>query len=187
MNRLAGFVFIGSLIATQYSIAAQESSGVLYISGGLREGVCKLEMDSEWQQVVIGSISSAVLSKPGDRAEPVDFHIRFRDCARGKGSQRYDDLGTLSWSEYQPVISLTFLAPADVDTPDLFAVRGTSGIGLRITDNDSYSLKPGRRSQPVFLTPGSDEMTFKVAVERTAAPLIEGLYTATVDFRVSYD
>lgn len=190
MSRSTGLLYLSCLagFCAGFPVAAlAEHNGALLISGGLREGACHLEMDSEMQQVAMGSISSARLHRPGDRAEPVSFQIRFRDCVRGKGQQRDEEYGTVMWSEQQPVVNLTFLAPANVDTPDLFAVNGASGIGLRITDKSARTVIPGRRSHPVFLTPGKDQLTFDVAVERTAAPLVVGAYSATADFRVSYD
>lgn len=190
MNGFTGLVSFSSFaaaICAVLSTAAYAESGALRITGGLIEGACQLEMDSAWQQINMGSISSSELSKPGDSAEPVSFQIRFRDCVRSKGSQRDEDYGTLVWSESQPVVSLVFMAPADANTPDLFALRGAAGVGLRITDKSSRTIKPGRRTHPVFLAPGNDELTFNVAVERTAAPLVVGMYSATADFRVSYE
>ncbi|MFP2239774.1 fimbrial protein [Pseudescherichia vulneris] len=189
MGRLTDLRHVGclALFCAGMPATALADNGTLLISGGLREGACQLEMDSALQQVDMGSIASASLRQPGDRAYPVSFQIRFRDCVRGKGQQQDRDYGTLTWSEQQPVVSLTFLAPANADTPSLFAVSGASGIGLRITDINARTVMPARRSHPVFLTPGNDELTFHVAVERTAAPLVVGAYTATADFRVSYD
>ncbi len=167
--------------------SANVHNGALRINGGLTEGACQLEMDSAWQHITLGAISSAELSKPGARSAPVNFQIRFRDCVRGKGMQQDEDYGTQLWSESQPVVNIVFVAPADANTPDLLAVRGAAGVGLRITDKQSRTIKPGRKGHPVFLTPGNDELTFNVAVERTAAPLVVGAYSATADFRVSYE
>lgn len=178
---------LAAILFAFFSGSTNAQEGALRISGGLIEGACQLEMDSALQEIDMGTISSAELVKPGDRAAPVSFQIRFRDCVRGKGHQRDEDYGTLLWSEHQPVVNLMFMAPADMDTPELFAVRGATGIGLRLTDKAARTVQPGRRNHPVFLTPGNDQLTFNVAVERTASPLVVGMYSATADFRVSYE
>jgi hypothetical protein len=74
----------------------------------------------------------------------------------------------------QPIITVGFLAPADSDNPELFALEGTRGIWLRLTDlllSTTSILVSG--ASPSLL-PGNNELTWYVIPERTSAPLVHG-------------
>lgn len=136
------------------------ANGVLEVRGALTESACRLEMDSARQDIWLGDVATGRLAKVGDRGAAVVLELRLRDCLRG---------------------------PADVDNPQLVKAQGVSGLGLRFLDAGGEDVRLGSRGKPLWLTPGSDTLTYQVAPERTAAPLMAGSYRAVVDSSLSYD
>lgn len=165
------------------------TTGVLYVRGTLTESACRLEMDSARQDIRLEDIGTARLSQAGDRSEPVAFSLRLRDCLRSVGGVggRDERTGSLNWALYQPAVTISFSAPADADNPQLVKLMGVSGIGLRLTDIAGRDARLGGRAAPLMLEQGSNVLTYKVAPERTSAPLRAGAYAATIDFRLNYD
>ncbi|MEN4175247.1 fimbrial protein [Serratia marcescens] len=164
------------------------ADGVLHVRGALTESACRLEMDSARQDIRLGDIGTAQLRRAGDRGEPVAFSLRLRDCLRSVGAGTRDErTGSLSWSPYQPAVTIGFSAPADADNPQLVKLVGVSGIGLRVTDAAGRDARLGERGAPLLLEQGNNVLTYKVAPERTPAPLRAGAYAATIDFRLNYD
>lgn len=104
-----------------------------------------------------------------------------------EGASRDERTGNLSWGRQQPVMTMSFLAPADADNPQLVKVQGVSGIGLRLVDSQQRDVRLGSRGTPQFVSPGDEVLVWYVAAERTRAPLQAGAYRATVNFRLSYE
>ncbi|MBH3293421.1 type 1 fimbrial protein [Serratia marcescens] len=163
------------------------ANGVLYIEGALTESACRLEMDSARQDIRLGDVSTGRLAQVGDRGVPVAFELRLRDCLRSPAVSRDERTGALSWAHDQPAVRVAFHAPADADNPQLVKAQGVSGLGLRLLDAQGRDVRLGSRGMPLWLTPGSDVLSYSVAPERTAAPLRAGSYRAMVDFSLSYD
>lgn len=161
--------------------------GELHVFGALTEGACRLDMESQYQEVELGETARSLLDKPGDQGMPVTFHLQLRDCGRTGGRQRDLRQDNLVMDTLQPVLTVSFVAPTDPDFPQLVKVRGVSGIGLRLRDSKHHDIRPGDRGAPQFVTPSNDELVYTVVPERTAAPLSTGRYRATVDFRLNYD
>ncbi|MGG7779871.1 fimbrial protein [Klebsiella aerogenes] len=161
----------------------------LHVTGMLTEAACRLDMTSSFQQVEMGYTATADLAKPGDEAQPVPFQVRLLDCLRTQSSQHDNRTGTLTWSSNQPVISVAFVAPVDVDMPSLIKVAGDeiSGVGLKLMDDHYQTINMGVWNRPQFLDPGQDELTFYVAPVRTHAPLVAGEYQAIANFSLNYE
>lgn len=113
--------------------------------------------------------------------------LRLQDCLRAPANNRDDRSGNLLWSAHQPAVSLSFVAPADADNPQLIAVRGASGVALRMVDTLGRDIRLGSRGAPLMLAVGQDRLDYIVTPERTRAPLQAGAYSAHVDFRLNYD
>ncbi|QGH61591.1 fimbrial protein [Serratia proteamaculans] len=161
--------------------------GELHVFGALTEGACRLDMVSAFQQVELGETANGRLQRVGSQGTPVTFHLQLRDCGRLGGRQRDLRTGSLTWDARQPVMTVSFVAPADPDTPALVQTRGVSGVGLRIRDAKGRDIRLGDRGAPQFVTPANDELVYTVTPERTKAPLTLGHYRAVVDFRLNYD
>lgn len=162
-------------------------SGMLNVLGSMHESPCSLEMTSLHQTVDLESVSTSQLQRPGDQATPKAFQLRFTDCLRTAGRIRNERTGNLTWSAYQPVLSVTFEAPADADDPRLVRVQGITGMGLQLTDALGRDVQLGSRGQPLFLPVGRNTQTWHVRPTRTAAPLTSGAFRAVVDFRLTYE
>lgn len=161
--------------------------GVLHVRGELTESACRLEMASTYQAVWLGNTPTAQLEKVGARGVPVNLQLHLRDCLRGPAANRDQHTGNLLWSAYQPAVSVSFIAPADTDNPELVKVRGTSGLALRMTDERGRDIRLGSRGAPLALAVGQNTLNYRIAPERTRAPLLPGAYAAVVDFQLSYD
>ena len=185
MNVLAGLLlaFAGGAQAED----VEGMNGVLNILGSMHEAPCSLEMNSIHQTVDLGAVSTSQLQRPGDQAKAKAFQLRFQDCQRTAGSIRSERTDNLTWSAYQPVVSVAFVAPADADDPRLVNVRGISGMGLQLTDALGRDVHLGQRGEPLLLPMGSSAMTWHVRPTRTAAPLSSGAFKAVVDFRLNYE
>lgn len=163
------------------------ANGTLYVQGALTESACRLEMSSAYQDIWLGETGTARLEAPGARGTPVAFELRLKDCLRTPASLRDARTGALTWAPNQPAVSVSFRAPADLDNPQLVKAQGVSGVGLRLTDPKGRDVRLGSRGEPLFLTPGQSSLNYRVAPERTKAPLVAGAYRAAVDFQLSYD
>ncbi|WP_338479773.1 fimbrial protein [Pseudomonas trivialis] len=161
--------------------------GMLNILGSMHEAPCSLEMSSIHQTVDLGAVSTSQLQRPGDQAPAKAFQLRFLDCQRSEGSIRSERTGNLTWSAFQPVVSVAFVAPADADDPRLVKVQGISGVGLQLTDALGRDVQLGQRGEPLLLPMGNSTRTWQVRPTRTAAPLSSGAFKAVVDFRLNYE
>lgn len=161
--------------------------GVVHVTGALTEGTCVLDMASEYQEVQLGETATALLRKPGNQGTPVIFHLQLRDCLRTGGWSRDRRTDTLTWDSLQPVVTVSFVAPADADVPSLIGTTGVTGIGLLLQDSRHRVIRLGGREVPQFTSTASDELVYTVTPVRTPSPLTPGSYRATVDFRLNYD
>ncbi|AXU97894.1 fimbrial protein [Erwinia persicina] len=163
------------------------ANGVLNIRGALTESACRLEMSSAYQDVWLGETGTARMATIGAQGTPVAITLHLRDCVRSPANNRDEHNGNLLWAAYQPAVSFTFVAPADADNPQLIAVRGASGVALRMADSLGRDIRLGSRGAPLLLAAGQDSLDYIVTPERTRAPLQAGAYSAHVDFRLNYD
>lgn len=177
------------IVLAMLSTLAQADSDALKIEvrGMMTEGARVPDLVSSWQQVDLGDTSAALLAKPGDRGMPVPIVIHFKYCIRMRGNSLDVKTGTRSWDPVQPVLTVSFIAPADADNPQLVQVTGASGFGLRITDAQQNDIRLGQRGKPQFAMPPRDELIWYVTPERTRAPLVKGPYQASVNFFLEYD
>lgn len=162
-------------------------SGMLNVLGSMHESPCSLDMTSLHQTVELDAVSTSQLQRPGDQATAKAFQLRFTDCLRTADRVRNERTGNLTWSAYQPVLSVTFDAPADTDDPRLVKVQGITGMGLQLTDALGRNVQLGSRGQPLFLPVGRNTQTWRVRPTRTSAPLTSGAFKAVVQFRLNYE
>ncbi len=186
---------LGSLLLLSAGAQAQTpdnwnvegAHGVLNVSGVLTEGACRLDMQSAFQQVQLGTTTANILRTPGSQGTPVAVQLYLRDCLRSGGSQTDVRTGSKTYDRLQPVVSVTFRGVTDADNPDLLKVQGTSGLALRLLDGERRDVRLGSRGVPQYLTPYNSVLTYYVVPERTSAPLVAGAYRAVVNFGLNYD
>ncbi|QDI20299.1 type 1 fimbrial protein [Serratia marcescens] len=164
-----------------------DAQGVLQVRGALTESACRLDMGSARQDIWLGEVGTGQLQQVGDQGEPVNVALRLRDCLRSPAGSHDSRLGAWAWAKHEPAVTVSFSAPADVDNPQLVQVRGASGLALRLLDSNGQDIRLGSRGQPLLLTPGQNFLSYTVRAERTAALLVPGAYSATIDFRLNYD
>jgi len=157
------------------------------VIGSLFESACYLDISSGHQTLDLGDLSTASLEKNGNQGRPVTLQLKLQGCVRSEGGRRDDLLGTLLWSASEPVVTLTFSAVSDPDTPELIKVVGASGFGLRLQDVQGHDLYLGRTAPVWFVTPGESMLTYYVRPERTASPLRPGDFRASLNVNLAYD
>ena len=176
-----------AIVGPAHAEDVEGMNGRLNVTGSMHETPCSLEMTSLHQTIDLGAVSASQLQRPGDQAKPVAFQLRFTDCQRTAGSIRSERTGRLTWSAFQPVLSVAFLAPADDEDSRLVKVQGVTGMGLQLTDALGRDVQLGTRGEPLFLPLGSNTQTWLVQPTRTSAALTSGAYRAVVDFRLNYE
>ena len=134
-------------------------SGLLNVLGAMHESPCSVEMASLHQTVDLDAVSTSQLQRPGDQAPAKAFQLRFTDCQRTAGRVRSERTGNLTWSAYQPVLSVAFSAPADAQDSRLVKVQGVTGMGLLLTDALGRDVQLGSRGEPLFLPVGRNTQT----------------------------
>lgn len=184
---LALMLSAGLAYATPDNWNVEGEHGELHVFGSLTEGACNLDMRSAFQDVDMGNQTTASLGIPGDRGRPVTVTLKLTDCYRTRGQSTDMRLDNRVWDTIQPVVTATFVASADVYNPDLVAVKGAQGFGLRITDFQGRDIRLGDRGVPQMVTPSQDELIYQIIPERTAAPVQSGIWQALVGFRLNYD
>ncbi|WP_312983804.1 fimbrial protein [Atlantibacter sp.] len=177
------FTLVGHACADEKPLV---DTGELYVYGDLRENTCRMEMDSAWQDVDLGSVARADISMVGKAANPVTVKLYLRDCPElGNWGTNITPL-TETVSTLQPPYKARVVAVADESNPDLIKVTGASGIGLRLRDSRGETVKFSRYSDVVLLNPGQNQVTFTIAPERTSAPFAAGPYYAVIHFSMIY-
>jgi type 1 fimbria pilin len=161
--------------------------GVLYVSGLLTQGTCSLEMDSTRQDVSLGVTSTGTLYLPGDRGDASNFQLRLRDCLPVQTDSLDARNGGIAWSERQPIVRVGFNARMDNENPQLIRAQGVSGLGLRLQDDQGRDVRLGDRGAPLWLVPGDNVLTYRIAPERTSATLLPGRYQSLLNFHLSYN
>lgn len=161
--------------------------GQLNVYGVLTENACRLEMESERQDVNLGYQTLDRLQYTGDQGKPVAVYIKLRDCLRTTAGSRNMRDGNKAWSVEQPSMSVSFIATPDENSPSLVKVNGVTGLALRITDKQKQDVPLGGRGKALLLNPGQNTLTYYITPQRTAAPIVSGAYQANVHFYLNYD
>lgn len=191
LTRFAALIMLplvfGSTVRAADNWEVEGANGVLRVQGALTESACRLEMASAWQEIALGEIGTGRLRHLGARGTPIAVHLQLQDCLPGPASNRDRRTGNRLWSPNQPAVSVSFVAPADADNPQLVKVQGAKGLALRLTDSLGRDVRLGSRGAPLWLTPGLNTLTYTVTPERTSAPLVAGAYWVQVNFRLHYD
>lgn len=187
---LGGLVLVlsaGMASATLDNWNVEGEHGELHVFGSLTEGACSLDMRSAYQDVDMGNQTTASLGIEGDRGRPVEVTLKLKECLSTRGESTDVRLGKRTWGILQPVVTATFLAPADLYNPELVAVKGAQGFGLRLTDHHGRDIRLGDRGAPQLVALSQDELVYSITPERTAAPVQPGAWQALLGFRLNYD
>jgi len=174
-------------LATVDSWDIEGENGVLQVTGALSAAACRLDMQSARQEVSMDTTPLSSLKRVGERGTPVAFQLYLRDCMMSGGSQQDRRTAGRVWDQKQPVVTLSFSGNSDMQKPELIQLKGTSGVGLRILDDQNRDIRLGSRGMPLFLSPRNAQLTYYAVPERTSSTLTAGPYQAAADFRLSYE
>ncbi|MFP3524590.1 type 1 fimbrial protein [Pantoea sp. SIMBA_072] len=166
---------------------ADGDTGVLYVGGELTRGACNIDTTSRWQTLQMGYISTGELGLPGQHTHGRAFHLHLRDCISSGVEEENQMSGEIIRVADQPEVRISFISEQDAEDPQLIAVEGAKGFGLRLEDAAHRPVAINRRGEPLVLQAGSDELTFWLTPERTRAVLHEGAWRSVVNMRFSYE
>lgn len=196
MKTFAGIMLVSAIalpLHAQAQISGTDLSqvdgehGLLEVKGELVDSPCRLSMDSWDQTVDLGTLSTTDLSSPGARSQPLNFTVHLEGCLVASGRQYDERTGAITRGIDQPVVNVSFVAPADFSDPSLLKLSGVEGIALRMMDDRNSDIRLGSRGVPRLLTPGENQLRWTVVAERTPQVLVPGAFRAVADFRLSYD
>lgn len=168
-------------------VVADGDNGVLYVNGALIQGACNISTDSRWQTLDMGSISNGELAWPGQRAPGRAFHLHLQDCISHGIAEEAKETGEIVRVTDEPEARISFISEVDVNNPQLIAVRGADGFGLRLEDAEHHPVSINGRGEPSGLQEGNDELTFWLVPERTRAVMHEGAWRSVINMRLSYE
>ncbi|EKK5219892.1 fimbrial protein [Cronobacter sakazakii] len=178
------------LLALSGGAAADEESevntGALYVHGVLQDNTCRMDMDSAWQEVDLGTASRGDFNLVGKAARPVTVKIYLHDCPEMVSWSTNITPMTTTASTLQPSYKARFTGVADELNPELIKVIGASGIGLRLRDSQGKSVVLSRTGDAVLLSPGQSQVTFTLAAERNGAAFTPGAYHSVINFSMIY-
>lgn len=166
---------------------ADGDNGVLNVNGALTQGACNISTDSRWQTLDMGSISSGGLVWPGQRAPGRAFHLHLQDCVSHGIAEEARQTGEVVRVTDEPEMRISFISEVDINNPQLIAVRGADGFGLRLEDDHHHPVSINGRGEPFGLQEGSDGLTFWLIPERTRAAVHEGAWRSVINMRLSYE
>lgn len=185
---VSGMVMLSSIDARAMSLEGVDGEhGLLTITGALVDSPCRLNMESRDQTVDLGTLASADLRYPGARSNPVIFTVQLEGCLPASGYLYDSETGNTTLSNNQPVVDMSFSAPADFSDPSLMKLTGAEGIALRLTDSHNHDVRLGSRGVPQLLNPGDNTLSWTVVAERVPGPMIPGTFRAVADFKLNYD
>ncbi|EOG5454658.1 fimbrial protein [Cronobacter turicensis] len=165
----------------------QVNTGALYVHGVLQDNTCRMDMDSAWQEVDLGTASRGDFNLVGKATRPVTVKIYLRDCPEMVSwSTNITPMSTTA-STLQPSYKARFTGVADELNPELVKVTGAAGIGLRLRDSHGKSVVLSRTGDAVLLSPGQNQVTFTLAAERNGAVFTPGAYHSVINFSMIYE
>ncbi|EPS2709684.1 fimbrial protein [Cronobacter turicensis] len=179
------------LLALSGGAAADEetqvNTGALYVHGVLQDNTCRMDMDSAWQEVDLGTASRGDFNLVGKSARPVTVKIYLHDCPEMVSWSTNVTPMTTTSSTLQPSYKARFTGAADTFNPALIKVTGASGIGLRLRDSQGKSVMLSRTGDAILLNPGQNQVTFTLAAERNGAVFTPGAYHSVINFSMIYE
>ncbi len=195
MLKITYLVFLLLSISTANIAKAQDASswgidglmGKIQVRGVLTESACRLDLNSSYQEIDLGTLPTGHFQNVGDSGNPVSFSIVLRDCLRS-GTSNDDPLSGLKvLDRYQPSVTLHFLATVTAENENIIPMKGVDGIGLVISDKYHKTVKPGHGGRPLLITPGQDTLKYYVTPVRILGPLHAGTFRGNILFYMSYD
>ncbi|HDT2108499.1 TPA: type 1 fimbrial protein [Enterobacter roggenkampii] len=184
---LVGLMLTGTTLVAQAQSIVDGEAGLLHVSGSLTASPCRLDMVSQWQSVTLGNISTGQLQQAGAQGQPVNIELQLQDCLQAASYSHDANSGNLLWSPHQPAVTVRFRAPADKTMPELFAVAGASGLGLRLRDAHGHNVLPNSDATQLLLNDGQNILSYTLTPERTGAPLRAGNWHTLISFGLEYD
>ncbi|EBH1886804.1 hypothetical protein FKD80_20945 [Salmonella enterica] len=162
------------------------ANGTLYIHGTLVENACHLDMNSAYQEINLGSLSTEHFNRPGDQGHAVPFEIKLEKCFNITGTA----YGTPSLHKIrytgQPLVEVYFSAVADNYNHELIRMEGVSGVGIRIMDQFRNNIAINSFDKTTELTAGDNILSFRLAPEKTTDSLSVGKFNSLFNFHLKY-
>ncbi|WP_339275243.1 fimbrial protein [Enterobacter asburiae] len=160
-----------------YLQSANEEHGIVHVIGGIIDAACAISTDSKDQVIELGLESSQALYSFGYGPEK-KLVIKLEHC-----TVLHVD-GKRTWKN----INVTFLGEPDEKDAHLFSISGeTRGIGVQVLDSQRNAVLPGQTFVERSVAEGDVQLTYYVRLATDSNKINDGVGSATIKLRLSYD
>lgn len=170
-----------------------EDGGNVIFHGSVYTSPCVLAPKSRQQVVELGEISARNFHQTGDRSQPVQVNVEFRDCLRGASQVRNSIAAkTTGNSKYlythaEQAVQMTLVGDSDENNSQLLHLTGsTSGAGIRILDAKQRALDISQTQSPFPVKSGDSSQTFHAVVESTGQHVTAGHFSGLLRLKMEY-
>ncbi|WP_368909311.1 fimbrial protein [Proteus penneri] len=183
---------LSTCILAQPVYAVNENSsvdglyGVIYVHGILTESACRLDMNSLYQTIDLGTFNTGQLIREG-HGNPVAIHLKLRDCIRSPAIGEDKWTSTKIWDPSQPSVTVKFSGVTSIESPTLLHVNGVSGMGLKISNEQGQDVRIGSGTAPLSTVSRNGVLTYYVTPQKTGHVIKGGIFSTQINFQLNYD
>ena len=160
--------------------------GQLYVYGELQQSTCSLEMDSAYQEVDLSASFRTGGNLAAKASHPGTVQLYLRDCPEpGHWNANLTTSNEPDVNRQLPYRA-RIVAEPDASNPDLIAVAGAQGVGLRLKDSRGKTVRFSRTGATLLMRPDQNKVVFMLVPERNGAPFRNGSYHAVVNLSLIY-
>lgn len=161
--------------------AVDQGGGQLSFSGSIIDAPCSISSESVKQDIQLGAISKAALSKTGGHSTPVAIKIKLENCDFATGEQGKNEKNN---------VSVTFNGTGVAGDATMLTLAGNaSNAGIVFTDSVGKKIDLGKASDAVQLNEDAT-LNFAAYVQASTASgakIVPGDFTAVANFQMAYN
>lgn len=155
-------------------VTGPQGSGQLSFSGSIVDAPCSIKAESTKQDVNLGAISKALLSKADGHSTPTQVNIKLENCDLGK-----DKSG----------VTITFSGAANDTNQAMLGLAGNaSDAGIVFIDSKGTQIDLGKESKSTKLVGSDSTLSFSTYVKQSkdSPNIVAGDFTAVANFQLAY-
>lgn len=165
--------------------AIDGETGEIHVVGVLQANACNINAQSRNQIINLGPITTDSLTYLGERGEAHQLRFRLTGCMDLQDALLTDAPGTLISGKILPKVHVNFVSDRDSKNPELIAVKGATGFGLRLENDRHKAISIG--DPDIILKSDDNTLTYYLVPERTRGKMHEGSWQSHLYVRLSYD
>ncbi len=171
-----------------------EDGGKVMFHGSVYASPCVLAPESRLQTVDLGEINARSFHQSGDRSQPTQIRVEFRDCLKG-ASQARDSGAAKTIGDHkhrytnngEQAVQMTMMGDSDENNPQLLHLTGTtSGAAIRLLDTQRRALDINQTQSPLLVKSGDSSQIFHAALESTGQNVTAGHFNGLLRLKMEY-